>query len=111
MFNENIGIRLGLELPSFKIGAMLSSHNQEIEEQVKIGIDNAIKKLEDNKYLSKMVEDRIIETIINAVTKSVSDYEVVKTMQATISKQIYSSVEEFASKMVESVSISLKKGE
>lgn len=102
-YTDSVSIRMELHIPSLQVTSMINTHNAKIEEQVKIGIDNAIKKLEDGNTLSGLVEEEVIKGVVKAVTDGVSGYEAMRQLRETINQSISAEVGKFSDRIIEKV--------
>lgn len=108
MQNEPVSVRLELTIPAQQVLHHLRTYNAEIEEQVKAGVEAAIKDLAENKRLESLVRQKVQETLVKSITDSVCGYENMKNMRDIIMSKMIGQLDNYAHELISDVSEKLK---
>src|ERR1700748_1188058 len=94
-------IRIELQVPAMSITHHLATHNQQIEDQVKEGIENAISELSTKETIGNMVKDAILKQVECKLKNNIfSHWDAWDKLKANLSKAITDQTEIYAKSIV-----------
>lgn len=108
MANEPVSVRLELTIPAQQVLHHLHTYNAEIEEQVKLGVEAAIKDLAENKHLESLVRQKVQEALVKSIVDSVSGYENMKNLRDIVTSKMIHQISRYSDELVEDVCEKLK---
>ena len=100
---ENPKVNLILDIPAQRMFQCYISNNEEMAEQIKIGIDNAVKYLCEKDNLAKMVENEVYEKLKESFNKWTITVMLNELIEKRLSKYIEDKAKEFAEKIINKI--------
>ena len=98
-----IGLRIELDVPAQRLLSAYKFYNEEVEKQIKDGVELAIKELSENESIARMVADEIKKKMNNSIVGYVLSYEVQNAIQKSIGETISNKIQEYADEVAEKI--------
>lgn len=106
--NRDVSIRMELDFSAMKVMNHIVAHNEEVEKQVKAGIDLAVKDLCEGDLLVEMVRERAKLEMTKMVSESLFSYEFKNRMESLIQIKMTTEIEKLGNQLAEELFSKIK---
>lgn len=96
-------VNLSLDIPAQRLLSSYVQYDRDMEEQVKIGIENAINRLTTGNNLAKLVEEQVYETLKSSFSEWNVRSQIREIFNSKMEQFIQAKATEFAEKMMRKV--------
>lgn len=104
-YEESPRVNLTLDIPAQRLMSAYIERNEEMEKQVKLGIENAIKRLTEGNNLAKLVEEEVYESLKKSFNNwSVQDH-IRRVFDERLSEYLRNKAKEFSDKVLDKIDI------
>lgn len=105
---DNVRINLELNISAQKIMHQIQLNHGAIEEQIKQGIELAIKDITDGDNLVQKIRESCKDEILKTVNKAVMSWEVQNSISKMVQDKVVSKIGDYADEIAEKITSSLK---
>lgn len=96
-----IQMTLGLHVDAQKFMQAVQINNEQIAQEVQLGIDNAVKELSREGVIADMVEVAVKKNILDGVTSYLMRYDIRQKIEQGLRDKVADKVKNFTDKIVD----------
>lgn len=105
--SDQVSIRMNIDIPTLRYLENIQLRNEEVEHQIKVGVERALAEVCDGDNFANMVKDKVKDQILNLVSKSILGYEFQKQLQQSIQEKIGAKIESYTEVISEKLTTQL----